>query len=252
MLGAFEPFGRPHNADKIPHEMPQFAPALRNHHFLVRIGDPTFVPIPDRWRGGQCFPVRHDVARARFAKDKTLEQRIRGKAICSVQPGLRHFARGIKPGCVGAPVEIDEHAAAGVMLGRNHRDRLRRDVDSEFKQLGVNIGEMFANEFRRFVADVEMDIVKAQPFDFMIDRARNDIARRQFLPCVEARHETLARRRNLQLPAFAADRFGDQEILDLEIVETGRVELHEFHVRHPAARPPGHRNPVPRRAARRC
>ena len=32
------------------------------------------------------------------------------------------------------------------------------------------------------------------------------------------------------MPALAAHRLGDQEILDLEIVEAGRVELHEFHV----------------------
>ena len=55
----------------------------------------------------------------------------------------------------------------------------------------------------------------------------------------------------LQLPALAAHRLGDQEVLDLEIVEAGRVELHELHVGDAAARPPRHRDAVAGRAARR-
>src|SRR3546814_5674555 len=42
-----------------------------------------------------------------------------------------------------------------------------------------------------------------------------------------------------------------QEILDLQRVEAGRMELVHFHVRHPAARPPCHRYAVPRRSTRR-
>ena len=53
------------------------------------------------------------------------------------------------------------------------------------------------------------------------------------------------------MPAFAAHRLGDQEVLDLQIVEAGRVELHEFHVGDAAARPPRHGDAVAGRAARR-
>ena len=55
----------------------------------------------------------------------------------------------------------------------------------------------------------------------------------------------------LEQPAFAAHRLGDQEILDLEIVEAGRVELHEFHVAIAAAGAPRHGDAVAGRAARR-
>ena len=52
------------------------------------------------------------------------------------------------------------------------------------------------------------------------------------------------------MPALAAHRLGDQEVLDLEIVEAGRVELHELHVRDAAAGAPRHGDAVAGRAAR--
>ena len=106
------------------------------------------------------------------------------------------------------------------------------------------------------VRDVEMDVIQAEALDLMVDRPGDDVARRKLGALVELRHEALAAalyaRRKLQLPAFAADRLGDQEVLDLEIVEAGRVELHELHVGDTAARPPRHRDPVAGRSARRC
>ena len=114
---------------------------------------------------------------------------------------------------------------------------------------------MPAHEFGRHMADVEVDIVEAQPLDFMVDRARDDITRGKLFARVETRHEARAAafdpRRQLELPALAAHGLGDQEILDLEIVEARRVELHEFHVRDAAARAPCHRDAVARRATRR-
>src|SRR3546814_6469820 len=54
--------------------------------------------------------------------------------------------------------------------------------------------------------------------------------------------------RVLQYAALAAHRLGDQEILDLQIIEAGRVELHHLHVGDAAARAPRHRDAVAGRA----
>ena len=51
-------------------------------------------------------------------------------------------------------------------------------------------------------------------------------------------------RRQLQHAAFAANRFGDQERLRVRMVQAGRVELYEFHIRYPTTRAPRHRNAV--------
>jgi hypothetical protein len=50
--------------------------------------------------------------------------------------------------------------------------------------------------------------------------------------------------RQLELAAFAAHGFGDQEALGVRVVQAGRVELDELHVRHPAAGAPGGGNAV--------
>ena len=93
-----------------------------------------------------------------------------------------------------------------------------------------------------------MDVIEAEPLDLMVDRPGDDVARGQLGPLVELGHEAVAGLGNLELPALAAHRLGDQEVLDLQIVEAGRVELHEFHVGNPAARPPGHGDAVAGRA----
>ena len=38
VLRTFKPFGRPHNADEIPHELPDLAPALLDHDFFIAVG----------------------------------------------------------------------------------------------------------------------------------------------------------------------------------------------------------------------
>src|SRR3954468_13026598 len=100
-----------------------------------------------------------------------------------------------------------------------------------------------------------MDVIEAEALDLMVDRPGDDIARREFGALVELGHESLAGALyagwKLQLSTLAAHRFGDQEVLDLQIVEAGRVELHELHVGDATARAPRHRDAVARRAPRR-
>ena len=167
-----------------------------------------------------------------------------------MQPRLGAFAGGVEVGQVGTAVAVDHDPAAGVMLRGHDRDRPRSHVDAEPEQLLVDVGEMPPHEFGIEMADVEVDVVEAVALDLGVDRAGDDIARGEFGALVVIGHEALAGLRILQVPAFAAHRFGDQEILDLEIVEAGRVELHEFHVRHARTGAPGHRDAVAGRAAR--
>jgi hypothetical protein len=46
---------------------------------------------------------------------------------------------------------------------------------------------MALHEFRRLVADVEVDVIEAEALDLVVDRARHDVARGQFAALVEAR-----------------------------------------------------------------
>ena len=248
---ALQPLGGADDADIVPHEAPDLAPVVLDDDFLVGVGDAAFVPRADRRRGRQIVPARLDVRRRRLAEHEAFEQRVGCEPVRPVKSRLAHLPRGIKPRQVGAPVEVDHHAPAGVMLRGHHRDRLPRDVDAELQQPRMDRREMLLHELRRLVADVEVDIVEAEPLDLMVDRARHDVARRKFRALVEAGHEAFAGGRKLQEPALAAHRLGDQEVLDLQVVEAGRVELVELHVGDAAASAPGHSDPVARRPARR-
>ena len=139
--------------------------------------------------------------------------------------------------------QVGDDAAAGVVRRRHHRDRLARDVDAEFQAACVDVGEMLLEEGGRLVRDVEIDAVQAAFFHFEVDGARHDVARRQFGARVVLGHEAGAVGQQ-QDAAFAAHRFGDQEGFGVRVVQAGRVELDEFHVGHPAAGAPGHRDAV--------
>ena len=102
------------------------------------------------------------------------------------RPDWRDFARGIKARRIGAPVEVHDHAAAGVVLRRHDGDRLLGDVDAEAEQLLVDVGEVRAHEIRVAVRDVEMDIIEPEPLDLMVDRSCHDVARRKLGTLVEA------------------------------------------------------------------
>ncbi len=69
---------------------------------------------------------------------------------------------------------------------------------------------MRANKVGRLVADIEIQTLRAQPFHFMVDGPRHDIARGQFLTRVEILHEAAAIRQQ-QHAAFAAHRLGNQK-----------------------------------------
>ncbi len=96
-----------------------------------------------------------------------------------------------------------------------------------------------------------MDIIQPVALDLAVDRPRHDIARGQFGALVIVGHEAVPGFGMLEDSALAAHRLGDQEILDLQMVQARRVELHEFHVADACAGAPRHRDPVPRRPARR-
>ncbi len=112
------------------------------------------------------------------------------------------------------------------------------------------VGKCPRHEIGGLVADIEMHVIEAEAFDLIVDRAGHHVARGQLHTLgIVIRHETMARFGVQQMAAFAPDRFRHQEVLHIQIVKAGRVELHHFHVGNPCARAPGHRDPVTRCAA---
>ncbi len=171
------------------------------------------------------------------------EQRVAGQPIGAVQTGVGGLAHCVQPGQVGSPVEVGDHAAAGVVRGRNHGNGLARDVDAELQAARVDGREMLLQEGLAQVRGIQPHVVQAMLLHLEVDGAGDDVARRQFQPLVVRLHEARAVGQ-LELAAFAAQRLGDEEAALLRVVQTGRVELDEFHVADAAAGAPGHGDAV--------
>ena len=93
------------------------------------------------------------------------------------------------------------------------------------------------------VGHVQRDEVVARPLQLGVDGARHHVARREVLHVVVARHERCAVAQ-AQDAALAAHRLRDQERLRGRVIEAGRVELEELHVRDARADPVRHRDAV--------
>jgi hypothetical protein len=120
------------------------------------------------------------------------------------------LANSVEAGQIGAPGQIGDHAATRVVRRRDNRDGLLRDVNAELATACKDGRKVFLEECGRLMADVEINAVDATFLDLEVNRARDDVARRQLSALVMVRHETRAVRQ-FQKATFTAHRFGNQE-----------------------------------------
>ena len=85
-----------------------------------------------------------------------------------------------------APGEVHLQAAAGIVRRGHHRDGLLRDVDAELQALGVDVGEVLADEGLALVRDVEVDAVQAALLHLEVDGAGHHVARGAVRPARRA------------------------------------------------------------------
>ena len=64
----------------------------------------------------------------------------------------------------------------------HHWDRLFGNVDAVLEAGSIDIGKALNQEWRRFVRDIEQDVISAAAFHFVINGARHHIARGQVAP----------------------------------------------------------------------
>ena len=175
-----------------------------------------------------------------------LKKRVARQTVGAMETRARHFTDRIEPFDARLSVLVDDHSATGVVSRRNDRNELLRDVDSEFEAGFVDIREFLDEFFRCDLRRIETDVAIARTLHLDIDRACHDIARCERAERMVLRHELLARDR-AKNRALATKRLGDEKILGRRMIEAGRMELHEFQVRHTHARAVRDRDPVARR-----
>jgi hypothetical protein len=243
-----------HDADVVPHEAAQFVPVVGDDDLLVGVA--TWLSSQAAARAGTAVAPPGCPRRSRRAQHHAFQQRVAGQAVGAVQAGVGGFAHRVEARQVGAAVQVGDHAAAGVVRRRHHRNRLRVMSMPSCRQRAWMVGKWsFRRNSAELVRHVQEHAVEAVLLHLEVDGAGHDVARRQFGARVVGRHEARAVGQ-AQVPALAAQRLGDQEGLGVRVVEAGRVELDELHVatRQPArqamampspvAALPSHRFPV--------
>ena len=216
---------------------------MGDYHLFIRVGHPTFVPGRDLADIGRSIQSFQYVCCRGTPENQAFEQGVAGHAIGPVQTGVADLANGIQAVEIGTSVQVGHHPATGVVGSGHHRNRFTGNVDPQLHAAGIDGGEVFDNELRRFVADVQIDALGPEPFHLMVDGAGDDVTRRQFGTGIEAGHKACPVGQ-FQYTALATHRLGNQKAFGLGMIQAGRMELVELHVGHAATCAPGHGDPV--------
>ena len=153
-----------------------------------------------------------DVLRGAVAPHQPFQQRCGCQPVGAVQPGATDLAHRVQILDAGAAPLVHRDAAARVVRGRHHRDRLLGDVDADLQAFGVDVREARRDGVGRHVRrEIEQDVRVAVRLHLMMDGAGDHIARGQVLPVGRIfGHERPAIGRE-QHAALAAHRLADQE-----------------------------------------
>ena len=217
---------------------------MGDHHLFVGSDHPAGVPGGHLRRGRGAGELGLDIAGRPGGEDQTFQQRVAGHAVGAVQPGVGDLADGIESGQIGTRPVIGDHPTTGVVGGGDHRDGRAGDIETIFQALGVDGREVFEDEVRRSVGDVQVDALGAQALHLVVDGAGDDIAGGEFGALVEAGHEAVTVGQQ-QAPPLAAQGLGDQKGPCLRVIEAGGMKLHELHVGYSATCAPGHGDAIP-------
>jgi hypothetical protein len=103
----------------------------------------------------------------------------------------------------------------------------------------VDTGKALHQELRIEVGHVQQHAVIARALELGVDGPGHHIPRGQLGALVVVGHEPRTRGLQPELAALAAQGLADQERFGVGVIQAGRVELHELHVRHRCPRPVG-------------
>src|SRR5438876_6215429 len=109
-----------------------------------------------------------------------------------MQSSATNFSNCEQTRQTGRAVHISPNSTALIMRRRHNRNWLLRHVDPETQAGLVNVWEPLPQKFDWLVRDIEKRARCAGACDLSIDRARDDVPRRQRTARVVAFHEIFA------------------------------------------------------------
>src|SRR5690554_455631 len=147
-----------------------------------------------------------------------------------METGGAAFAGGVQTADGGAGVVVYFNAATGIVGGGDYGNLVFGDVDAQREALLVDGGEVLARFFGVFVGYVEVNILIAGGFEFVVDGPCHNVAGRQVFALVVLMHEFLSVLAP-QNAAVAAHGFGNEEGGAFGgVVQRGGVKLDELHI----------------------
>ncbi len=234
-----------HNASVLPHSILDLADELfdsRVHRSVVRRGFSffsfSFVRVL------RFVPHSFSCARSVY---QSLQQRVAGKSIRSMNAGRSCFPCSVKAGQASLAFQTGAHATHGEVRSGTNRNHVFGNVDVVLHAGCVNARETLLHTCGIQVREVEVDkrILGAANFHFMDNRPRHNVTRRHLRQRMVFSHEAV----HLNVPqitALAAQPFCQQKTRRFLHVQRGGAKLNEFHVTHFRTRAEGHRHPVSR------
>src|SRR5688572_13032131 len=108
--------------------------------------------------------MRGQFTRRAVRTNERFQQRVAREAIRAMQPGAGYFADSKKSGDLRSAIDSGQHTAALIMRCRHHRNRFLRYIDAEAETGVVDVRETLDQKTRRFVRDVEPDMIRAAAF----------------------------------------------------------------------------------------
>ena len=140
---------------------------------------------------GDILCLSGDFLRSSAGKDERFEQRIRCKAVVSVDAGMCALAAGIEPVHAGLRIGIDVNAAHEVMLAGIDRHRLFCEVIALLQQFIIDFREPRPDLLRILMRNVNPEVLRACALAFEDDCVRHNVTRCELKAVVIALHKAL-------------------------------------------------------------
>ena len=174
-------------------------------------------------------PLPREPCRRETSANERLHKRVGRKTVRAVKTGASALPYRGKTGNGSLARSRRLDAAARVVRSRDDRNQVLSHVDAELHALLVDVREARHQVGPALLPDVEVHAVVAGALHLAVNRARDDVARREAPARIVLLHE-LAAMLVHENGTFAANGLGNEETLRLRMVEASRMELDELHV----------------------
>ena len=136
--------------------------------------------------------IQDNISCRASGKHQCFKQRIAGKAVLSVNSGVRALSDGVETGDIGSCFGVDIDAAHQIMLSGVDGNPVLGHINALFKTFFVNHGESLADKIGILMCDVEIEFVASELLSLLNNDTGNHVAGSKFAAVIVVFHEAIA------------------------------------------------------------